>query len=50
MDRPSPAEYQPRLRLWSHGWRVLAILRVFDKLQVTNRVQIAICVHDAGLA
>ena len=25
------------------------VSRVFDKLQVTNRVQIAICVHDAGL-
>ncbi len=24
--------------------------RLFTKLQVTNRVQIAICVHDAGLA
>ncbi|MBB6626796.1 response regulator transcription factor [Nocardioides sp. KIGAM211] len=26
------------------------VSRLFDKLQVTNRVQIAICVHDAGLA
>jgi DNA-binding NarL/FixJ family response regulator len=26
------------------------VSRVFDKLQVTNRVQIAICVHDAGLS
>jgi DNA-binding NarL/FixJ family response regulator len=26
------------------------ISRLFEKLQVTNRVQIAICVHDAGLA
>jgi DNA-binding NarL/FixJ family response regulator len=25
------------------------VSRVFDKLQVTNRVQIAILVHDAGL-
>lgn len=25
------------------------VSRVFDKLAVTNRVQIAICVHDAGL-
>lgn len=25
------------------------VSRVFDKLGVTNRVQIAICVHDAGL-
>jgi DNA-binding NarL/FixJ family response regulator len=25
------------------------VSRLFDKLQVTNRVQIAICVHDAGL-
>jgi DNA-binding NarL/FixJ family response regulator len=25
------------------------VSRVFDKLEVTNRVQIAICVHDAGL-
>ena len=24
------------------------VSRLFDKLQVTNRVQIAICVHDAG--
>ena len=28
MDRPSPAEYQPQLRLWSHVWRVLAMLLV----------------------
>ncbi len=26
------------------------VSRLFDKLEVTNRVQIAICVHDAGLA
>jgi DNA-binding NarL/FixJ family response regulator len=26
------------------------VSRLFDKLQVTNRVQIAICVHDAGLS
>ena len=26
------------------------VSRLFDKLDVTNRVQIAICVHDAGLA
>ncbi|WP_405030485.1 response regulator [Nocardioides bizhenqiangii] len=26
------------------------VSRLFDKLAVTNRVQIAICVHDAGLA
>ena len=26
------------------------VSRLFDKLQVTNRVQIAIVVHDAGLA
>jgi DNA-binding NarL/FixJ family response regulator len=26
------------------------VSRLFDKLQVTNRVQIAICVHDAGRA
>jgi DNA-binding NarL/FixJ family response regulator len=26
------------------------VSRLFDKLRVTNRVQIAICVHDAGLA
>ena len=26
------------------------VSRLFDKLGVTNRVQIAICVHDAGLA
>ena len=26
------------------------VSRLFEKLQVTNRVQIAICVHDAGLA
>ena len=26
------------------------VSRLFDKLQVTNRVQIAICVHDAGMA
>jgi DNA-binding NarL/FixJ family response regulator len=25
------------------------ISRLFSKLGVTNRVQIAICVHDAGL-
>ena len=25
------------------------VSRLFDKLQATNRVQIAICVHDAGL-
>jgi DNA-binding NarL/FixJ family response regulator len=25
------------------------VSRLFDKLQVTNRVQIAMCVHDAGL-
>jgi DNA-binding NarL/FixJ family response regulator len=25
------------------------VSRIFDKLEVTNRVQIAICVHDAGL-
>ena len=25
------------------------VSRLFDKLHVTNRVQIAICVHDAGL-
>lgn len=25
------------------------VSRVFDKLEVTNRVQVAICVHDAGL-
>ena len=25
------------------------VSRLFDKLQVTNRVQIAICIHDAGL-
>jgi DNA-binding NarL/FixJ family response regulator len=26
------------------------VSRLFDKLGVTNRVQIAMCVHDAGLA
>ena len=26
------------------------VSRLFDKLGVTNRVQIALCVHDAGLA
>jgi DNA-binding NarL/FixJ family response regulator len=26
------------------------VSRLFDKLEVTNRVQIALCVHDAGLA
>ena len=26
------------------------VSRLFDKLHVTNRVQIAICVHDAGLS
>jgi DNA-binding NarL/FixJ family response regulator len=26
------------------------VSRLFDKLDVTNRVQVAICVHDAGLA
>ena len=26
------------------------VSRLFDKLDVTNRVQIAICIHDAGLA
>ena len=26
------------------------VSRLFDKLRVTNRVQIAICVHDAGLS
>jgi DNA-binding NarL/FixJ family response regulator len=26
------------------------VSRLFDKLQATNRVQIAICVHDAGLS
>ena len=26
------------------------VSRLFDKLQVTNRVQIAICTHDAGLS
>ena len=26
------------------------VSRLFDKLHVSNRVQIAICVHDAGLA
>ena len=25
------------------------VTRVFDKLGTTNRVQVAICVHDAGL-
>jgi DNA-binding NarL/FixJ family response regulator len=25
------------------------VSRLFDKLEATNRVQIAICVHDAGL-
>ena len=25
------------------------VSRLFDKLETTNRVQIAICVHDAGL-
>ena len=25
------------------------VSRLFDKLDVTNRVQIAMCVHDAGL-
>jgi DNA-binding NarL/FixJ family response regulator len=25
------------------------VSRLFDKLGATNRVQIAICVHDAGL-
>jgi DNA-binding NarL/FixJ family response regulator len=25
------------------------VSRLFDKLGVTNRVQIAMCVHDAGL-
>ncbi|CAB4730017.1 unannotated protein [freshwater metagenome] len=25
------------------------VSRIFDKLGTTNRVQIAICVHDAGL-
>jgi len=25
------------------------ITRVFDKLGTANRVQVAICVHDAGL-
>ena len=25
------------------------VSRLFEKLEVTNRVQIAICVHDAGL-
>jgi DNA-binding NarL/FixJ family response regulator len=24
------------------------VSRLFDKLEATNRVQIAICVHDAG--
>lgn len=26
------------------------VSRLFEKLQVTNRVQVAICVHDAGLS
>lgn len=26
------------------------VSRLFEKLEVTNRVQVAICVHDAGLA
>ncbi|MFC7493088.1 MULTISPECIES: sensor histidine kinase [unclassified Nocardioides] len=26
MDRPTPEEYQPPLRLWSHVWRVLLML------------------------
>jgi DNA-binding NarL/FixJ family response regulator len=26
------------------------VSRLYDKLEVTNRVQIAILVHDAGLA
>ncbi|WP_197679054.1 response regulator [Auraticoccus monumenti] len=26
------------------------VSKIFEKLQVTNRVQIALCVHDAGLA
>ena len=25
------------------------VSRLFEKLEVTNRVQIAICVHEAGL-
>ena len=28
---------------------VKGVSRLFDKLEVTNRVQIAMCVHDAGL-
>ena len=25
------------------------VSRIFDKLEATNRVQVAICIHDAGL-
>jgi len=28
MDRPASEEYQPRLRLWSHAWRLLVMLAV----------------------
>jgi signal transduction histidine kinase len=28
VDRPSPEEYQPPLRLWSHVWRVLLMLGI----------------------
>ena len=28
VDRPDPCEYQPPLRLWSHVWRVLAMLAI----------------------
>jgi signal transduction histidine kinase len=28
VDRPSPEEYQPPLRLWSHAWRLLLMLLI----------------------
>ncbi len=28
MDRPTPEEYQPRLRVWSHAWRLVLMLAI----------------------
>lgn len=28
MDRPTPEEYQPRLRDWGHAWRVVMMLSI----------------------
>ena len=48
--RPRPEQRRDRPELYLSVPTVKAhVSRLFDKLEVTNRVQIAICVHDAGL-